>query len=83
MSVRSEGHVIRLEGACGVEEAEILAALLDESADRVVDLSNCTRLHGALVQALLEFRPALGEPPQDVFIRDFLYPALASARKDG
>jgi hypothetical protein len=83
MSVRVEGQLIRLEGACGVEEAETLAALLDETQGWEIDLSGCGPLHASLVQALLAFRPKmLGTPPEDVFIRDFLLPALALALED-
>ncbi len=83
MSVRVEGHVVHLEGTCGVEEAETLAALLDEPGNWHVDLSGCHQLHAALIQALLAFRPKIrGELPEGVFNKDFLFPALALALGD-
>ncbi|MDP3173217.1 MAG: hypothetical protein Q8M88_02135 [Phenylobacterium sp.] len=76
MSVRLDGDVIRLEGACRVEEAETLVGLLQAQATRAVDLSQCRHLHGAVVQVLLAFAPPiLGEAPEP-FIRDLLAPAV-------
>ena len=78
MSVRLDGEVIRLDGDCRVEDAEPLAELL-RHGPRPVDLEGCDRLHGAVVQVLLAFGPALrGEPASD-FARRHLIPALARA----
>lgn len=83
MSVRLNGPVIHLEGPCGVEEAETLAALLDEPGAWQVDLSEAAHLHGAVIQALLVFRPTLrGTSPADPFTKDFLQPALAMMLED-
>jgi len=80
MSVRLDGTIVHLEGVCGVEEAETLAAQLDETGAWQVDLSGCAHLHGAVVQALLAFRPKLTEnPAEDAFTKEFLQPALALA----
>lgn len=80
MSVRLDGTIVHLEGVCGVEEAETLAAQLDGAGAWQVDLSGCAHLHGAVVQALLAFRPKLrGSLPEDPFTKDFLQPALALA----
>jgi len=83
MSVRAEGGIIHLEGHCGVEEAETLAVLLDEPGAWEVELSGGLQLHAALIQALLAFRPKIrGAPPEGVFNKDFLFPALALALDD-
>ena len=82
MSVRVDGYVIHLDGVCGVGEAESLAALLEEEGPWEVDLADCQHLHGALVQALLVFRPALRGLPEDVFMKGHLYPALAFALEE-
>jgi hypothetical protein len=80
MTVRSDGDIIHLEGVCGVEEAETLAILFDENRPWEVDLSGCRHLHGAVIQALLTFRPKVrGEAAQDVFLKEFIHPALALA----
>ena len=55
MSVRRDGDIIRLEGECHVNDAEALTALLDgDLAAATVDLSQCRRLHGAVLQALVQ-----------------------------
>ena len=82
MTVRAEGNRVYLEGVCGVEEAETLTALLEEERAWEIDLSGCSHLHGALVQALLVFRPKLRGLPEDVFMKGQLYPALAFALED-
>ena len=83
MSVRLEGDIIRLEGRCGVEEAETVAALFDQGGGWEVDLSACRHLHSALAQALLVFRPSIrNSAAEDVFIKDFLLPGLALALED-
>ena len=83
MSVRIEGQLIHLEGPCGVEEAETLAALLDVAGAWEIDISASTHLHGAVIQALLAFRPKLrGASPEDPFTKEFLHPALALMLED-
>ncbi|WP_159717446.1 hypothetical protein [Geminicoccus flavidas] len=76
MTVRLVGDVIRLEGACPVEEAEALLALVQERPDRPVDLSGCRHLHGAVLQVLLAFRPRVQGQSEDPFLRDWILPAL-------
>lgn len=83
MTIRADGYAVHLEGHCGVEEAETLAALLEEEGPWEIDLSECRHLHGALVQALLVFRPVLRGLPEDVFMKGHLYPALAFALEEG
>ncbi|MGK7867682.1 hypothetical protein [Falsiroseomonas sp. E2-1-a20] len=80
MTVRLDGTVIRLEGACHLEDAEALTVLLQPGESRVVDLSACQSLHGAVVQALLALRPRLAGEPVSPFLRDLLLPALAVER---
>ena len=83
MTIRAQGTLIHLEGSCGVEEAEVLAGLLEENRALTVDLTGCVHLHGALVQTLLLFRPRIQGDPSDKFLRDFILPALAFAPEDG
>ncbi len=78
MTVRHEGDLIRLEGACPVEEAETLAALLLARPDLAVDWSGCTFLHTAVVQVLLRLRPPLRGTPDDPFAARWLAPPLSS-----
>jgi hypothetical protein len=78
MTVRRDGEVIYLEGACEVAEAETLVAALEQGAG-VIDLTAAAQLHGAVVQVLLQFRPEIRGEPQAAFLRDFLIPALNAA----
>ena len=77
MTVLIKDGIIHLEGACSVEEAELLVAAF-EAADGppVVDLSECRQLHCALVQTLLRFGANVRGRSSDPFIRDFVTPAL-------
>jgi hypothetical protein len=80
MTVRRDGDVIRLEGDCPVEDAETLAALLEGSIGRAVDLSQCRAAHSAVVQALLRFRSKLQGTPESSFLREVIVPALRADR---
>ncbi|OJU09306.1 MAG: hypothetical protein BGN86_14255 [Caulobacterales bacterium 68-7] len=78
MGVRVDSGFVRLEGDCGVEDAEaVVAALMADAAARV-DLSQCRQLHTAVVQALLVFRPRIDGTPADHFLATFVAPALQS-----
>lgn len=76
MTVRQDGSTIHLEGACPVEEAEALTAILETQGPWTVDLSGCRQLHTALVQALLTYRPAVRGAPADPFLSRLVMPAL-------
>ena len=79
MTVRREGATIYLEGACPVEEAETLAALLDTPGDWTVELSGCRQMHTALVQGLLRYSPVVRGTPADPFLSRLVAPALTRA----
>ena len=78
MTVRLEGNIIRLIGDCHVEDAESLLSLLQTGGARALDLTECTLIHGAAVQVMLAFRPAIAAPSRDHFIANWLCPALSS-----
>jgi hypothetical protein len=82
VTVRLDGDTIRLEGACRVEEAEPLTALL-QTGVRPVDLSACESLHAAVAQVLLAFAPPLSGAQGDGFLARHLAPALARPRNHG
>ncbi|MBO9711448.1 hypothetical protein [Sphingomonas sp.] len=67
MSVRVEGDVIHLEGACLVEDAEPLLVALQEGATRV-ELAAATRLHLAVAQLLIARKPIILSHPADTFL---------------
>ncbi|MDO9336512.1 MAG: hypothetical protein Q7T61_08925 [Caulobacter sp.] len=79
MSIRVEGTRIILDGDCGVEDAEPLAAALEAMPSATVDISPCRQLHSAVVQALLVFRPYIEGVPSDPFLNAFVLPSLAKS----
>ena len=79
MSVRRDGSTIHLEHVCGVEEAEALTAILETPGGWIVDLTNCQRLHTALIQALLKYQPDIRGTPADSFLSRMIMPALHGA----
>jgi hypothetical protein len=78
MSVRLEGDIIHLDGACGVADAEPLLTLLQSAPGRGVDLSRAGHLHAAVFQLLLAFRPPCTGAIADSFLGAWLMPALAA-----
>jgi hypothetical protein len=76
MSVRREDDVVFLEGACGVEEAELLLGFLQAGPMPTVDLSGAEHIHTAVLQILLATAPPLRGQSQDAFVREWLMPIL-------
>ena len=83
MTVRLDGDLIRLEGACHVEEAEALLRLIHDAPGRGIDLSDCKRLHAAVVQVLISFGATIAVPAQDPFLCDFVAPNLRDPHDRG
>lgn len=82
MTVTLEGDIIRLEGWCGAEEAERLLILLQAAPGRIVDLARADRLHTALVQIMIAFRPPLHGECGDPFLRDWVLPNLSAGNRN-
>ena len=82
MGVRLDGDIIRLEGDCAVDEAEVLLTLLQTAPARMVDLSLCRHPHAAVVQVLLGFAGGVRGVNEDAFIERWLTPALIRAVAD-
>ncbi|WP_292037131.1 MULTISPECIES: hypothetical protein [unclassified Brevundimonas] len=80
MSVRLDGDRLFLEGDCGVEDAEPVAAALGAPSPPRVDLSRCRQLHSAVVQALLAYPAEFEGAPAEDFLNRFLLPAIIRAR---
>ena len=76
MSVRLDGHIIKLEGPCRVEDAEPLLTWLQADGSRVVDLTGAEHLHAAVVQVLIALKPPLRGESRDLFVRNWLAPLL-------
>ncbi len=79
MSVTLADGLVRLEGACRIEEAETLLQLLLQDRARVVDLSGARELHTAVVQVLMALQPPCRGWPEDRFLREQVAPALGLA----
>lgn len=71
------GHPARLLEAVSVEEAAELTDWLRRTPAPEVDLSDCTHLHTAALQALLTARPVVVAPPQDAFLQRWVLPLLS------
>jgi hypothetical protein len=65
-----------LSGTVTVEDAEPLASWLRDHHKGEVDLSGCTHLHTAALQALLSARPTIAAPPGDEFLLRWVLPML-------
>ena len=78
MTILVEGDVIRFEGRCRIEDAEILQVALCERPGRGVDLGACTSLHSALVQLLLVASPPVRVAPAEAGVYRWLMPLLQS-----
>ncbi len=76
MSVRLAGDVIFLEGPCRVEDAEPLLGWLQADRGRTVDLAGAEHLHAAVLQVLMALRPMIQGSAEDIFLRDWITPAL-------
>ncbi|KAA2236273.1 hypothetical protein [Salinarimonas soli] len=83
MTVRLDGQLVRLEGACPVEDAEVLLRLLLASPEAAVDWRACESLHGAVAQVLLASGAPLQGPPASPFLRQWVEPALRAAMRRG
>lgn len=70
--IRLDGTIVRLEGACPVEEAEELLELLQGKAVTAVHLGACTLLHTAVFQLLRASRLPIVAAPADPFLAGFL-----------
>jgi len=76
MSVRLDGNVIILEGACRVEDAEPLLGWLQADRGRAVELAATEHLHAAVLQVLMALRPPIRGMARDAFLRDWIVPTL-------
>ena len=76
MTVLLEADAIALRGACGVEEAETLLALIQQYPGYAVDLSQTGQVHTALWQIIMALQPPLKGEPASNFARTWLMPAL-------
>jgi hypothetical protein len=81
MPIRFEDRTAVFEGDCSVEEAVFLTEWLEATRPALVDLSGCTGLHTALLQALLAADASIAAEPEDPFLRRWVAPLLGGRGK--
>lgn len=80
MTVRlASDATIMLEGACPVDDAELLRQLLQANPGASVDWRGCEAAHTAVIQVLLAAKPRLRGPPRAPFPRDWIAPLLSAS----
>lgn len=70
------GATAILSGTVTVEDAEPLSSWLRDHHTAEIDLSGCTHLHTAALQALLCAQPTITAPPADEFLKRWILPIL-------
>lgn len=78
IKVSDKGTIV-LEGACPVEDAELLQRQLLAHPTAAVDWRSCVAAHTAVVQILLAARPRLVGPPASAFLRTCVEPLLTTS----
>ncbi|SKA31508.1 hypothetical protein [Consotaella salsifontis] len=79
MTIVYDDHTVRCSGVCPIEEAPQLLEWLQNAADPLVDLSDCTYLHTAIVQILHESDARLVAAPTDPFLSRWIVPLIRPA----
>lgn len=72
----SPDGVILLQGACLLEDAEVLLRRLSDDPDADVDWSGCGPIHTAVIQVLMAAGPRIVGSPTDFFVREHLAPIV-------
>jgi hypothetical protein len=67
-----------LTGFVTVDDAETFVAWLRRTTEPAVDLHDCVRIHTAVFQAILAFRPIIAVGPEDTFLAGRIVPMLSS-----
>ena len=70
------GAYSRLEGTCGVEEADELLQWLNTNPQGKVNLKGCEHMHAAVLQVLMACQPPLSAEPEDPFLAQWVAPAI-------
>lgn len=76
MTIEYGKTVAKLQGTCGVEEADELLQWLQANPRGKVNLKACEHLHAAVLQVLMALRPALSAEPDDPFLARWVTPAF-------
>jgi len=68
--------ITHLEGVCGIEDAEPLLRYLLAAPEPRVDWHQCEGAHTAIVQLLLNVRPAIDGAPLGDFLTQHITPLV-------
>jgi hypothetical protein len=71
VTVGAQG-VIRMEGVCALDDAELLLRHLSNNPSAAVDWTGCDYVHTAVVQVLMAARASMLGAPLHPFLRDHL-----------
>ena len=77
MPLRIERNKIYLEESCTVEDALPLVEFIQGQKNPKVDLSQCSYMHTAVLQALVGMRPKIAGVPNDPSLARWVMPLLA------
>jgi hypothetical protein len=64
MGINRRGKILKLSGAIGVEDAEIIYAQYEQQLFTKVDLQECDHLHGSVFQLLIVFQIPIHKYPR-------------------
>jgi len=79
----SPDGLILLQGACPLEDAEVLVRRLSDDPAANVDWSGCAQVHTAVVQVLMAARPRIVGCPTNYFIRTHLVASVQGGQSPG
>ena len=76
MPIQYTEDVAQLDDMCVIEEADTLKQWLTAHPQGQVDLKNCNHCHTAILQVLLALRPNILHPPENDFLRTWVFPVV-------
>ena len=79
MTIIVTAQQIVLRDRCGVEEAEVLLAAIMEAPGRPVAIE-ADRVHTALWQVLIAFKPPIAGQPDDAFVMRYVMPLVLESQ---
>jgi hypothetical protein len=78
--LKLDDRTATLAGIITVDDAEAFAAWLRSTTEPMVDLRDCTRLHTAVFQAILAFKPTVTVGPTDNYLAEYVLPMLRTGQ---
>ena len=72
MAIEFNDAVVKFEGHCRLEEASALFEWLEQTPAAKIDLTDCERIHTAILQILMVAKPELLASPANPFLKQWL-----------